>query len=173
LQQEVNVIALDQISQEFPCPVLTDHGSRGDFDLHFLAIRSGPPLRPPANPILSPEMAAPPERGQAVEKGIHLEDDVPPSATIAAIRAATGNVLLSSKVHNPVPSFSGGDVDLGFVQEHGFSALRQEVDGRRDYTNGMTPITFESICTQCIDVLEFWLTADHPRGSLYGGNQCA
>jgi hypothetical protein len=59
-------------------------------------------------------------------------------AAIAAVRAAAGNVFLSTKTQAPAPAIAGGNMDVHLIDEHPFqytaeasdSGLRTSVLGR-------------------------------------------
>ena len=50
--------------------------------------------------------------------GVGDEDDGAAVATVAAVGAALGDVLLAAERDAPVPAVAGFDVDVGFVDEH-------------------------------------------------------
>jgi hypothetical protein len=59
------------------------------------------------------------ERGQVTEVRVGNEDDIPARPTVAAVRSALGDVLLTAEVQAPVATATRLDLDLRSIVKHG------------------------------------------------------
>jgi hypothetical protein len=59
-----------------------------------------------------------PEAGQGVQRGPDFEENIPAAPTIAAIWAATGNILFAMEMDHSIATFTGPHENFRFIDKH-------------------------------------------------------
>ena len=75
-------------------------------------------LASPVSAGAGPEVPRNPLAAQIATRRIADQGDVPPTATVAAVGAPSGNVSLSAKAHAAVATTASFNVDAGAIGKH-------------------------------------------------------
>ena len=103
---------LREFTDDLTCCAVSHDGARRYTQFEVGAVATMLLGRSTVTAMISPVLFLVPELPEAVDRAINHEHDIAPAATITAVGAAPGYVLLPAEADKPMPTISGSDFDM-------------------------------------------------------------